>query len=194
MALSSPISSVVTAAPQRPPLERLLPDRPLQLPPILAALSRCGVDYVIVGGLAGTAHGSSYPSFDLDIAYSRAEANLERVAEALRQLEVTLTNAPPDLPLQIDTTTLRNGAKLTFDTAFGRFDIFGHIDGIKSCDDLRARSVTATLEGAEVRVASIDDLIAMKRASNRAKDRLMVEEYIVIADEQRRLTEKGQSS
>jgi hypothetical protein len=34
----------------------------------------------------------------------------------------------------------------------------------------------------------------MKRASNRAKDRLMVEEYIVIADEQRRLTEKGQSS
>ncbi len=171
-----------------------LPDRPLQLPPILAALSKCGVDYVIVGGLAGTAHGSSYPSFDLDIAYSRAEANLERVAEALRQLEVTLTNAPPDLPFQIDTTTLRNGANLTFDTAFGRFDIFGHIDGIKSYDDLRARSVTATLEGAEVRVASIDDLIAMKRASNRAKDRLMVEEYIVIADEQRRLAEKGQSS
>jgi hypothetical protein len=30
-------------------------------------------------------------------------------------------------------------------------------------------------------------LIAMKKAANRTKDKLMVEEYLVIADEQRRL-------
>ena len=48
----------------------------------------------------------------------------------------------------------------------------------------------AEIEGVEVPIASIDHLIAMKRAANRTKDKLMLEEYIVIADEQRRL-EKG---
>jgi hypothetical protein len=42
-----------------------------------------------------------------------------------------------------------------------------------------------------VKVASIDHLIAMKRASNRTKDKLMLEEYIVIADEQGRPGESG---
>jgi hypothetical protein len=171
-----------------------IPDRALQLDPILAALERRGVDFVVVGGIAGLAHGSSYPSFDLDIAYARGDANLERIAAALRELKVTLTNAPPDLPFQIDAETLRNGANFTFDTVFGRFDILGQIAGIKSYDELSARSVPATLEGHDVRIASIDDMIAMKRASDRAKDRAMLEEYIVIADEQSKLAKGDQSS
>ena len=41
-----------------------------------------------------------------------------------------------------------------------------------------------------IRVASIDHLISMKRAANRTKDKLMLEEYIVIADEQKELARK----
>ena len=54
-----------------------------------------------------------------------------------------------------------------------------------------------TIEGVAVRVVSLDDLIAMKRAANRTKDKLMVEEYIVIADAQKKLAreeeERGES-
>jgi predicted nucleotidyltransferase len=170
-----------------------IPDRRLELEPILSVLEKHGVDFVVVGGIAGMAHGSSYPSYDLDIAYGRDDANLESLAEALRELEVTLTNAPPDLPFQTDAETLRNGANFTFDTEFGRFDILGHIAGVKSYDELKARSRQATLEGRGVRIASIDDMIAMKRASARAKDKTMLEEYIVIADEQRKLAESDQA-
>lgn len=170
-----------------------IPGQPLELAPILAALEEQVVDVVVVGGIAGMAHGSVYPSFDLDVAYARDESNLERLARALRKLEVTLTNAPVDLPFQIGAETLRNGANFTFDTKHGRFDMLGHIAGIKSYEELKARSVRATLEGHEVRVASIDDMIAMKKASNRAKDRTMLEEYIVIADEQLQMQKAPQA-
>ena len=148
-------------------------------------LVRAGVDFVVIGGLAGLAQGSSYPTFDLDIAYAREPANLERLVEVLRELDVHLTNAPADLPFQVDRRTLEDGANFTFDTKYGRFDILGHVPGVSSYDELRAEP-TRPIEGVEVRVASIDHLIAMKRAAGRTKDKLMLEEYIVIADEQRR--------
>jgi hypothetical protein len=162
------------------------PDQPLSPQPIFEALARHGVDFVVVGGLAGLAHGSAYPTFDLDIGYSRDRPNLERMAAALADLDVSLRNAPADLPFQLDARTLDNGANFTFDTTYGPLDILGHVPGIGSYDELRAQSAVAEIEGVEVRVASIDHLIAMKRAANRAKDRLMLEEYIVIADEQQR--------
>jgi hypothetical protein len=36
--------------------------------PILRALVQHRVDFVLIGGLAGMAHGSAYPSYDIDIA------------------------------------------------------------------------------------------------------------------------------
>ena len=35
--------------------------------PLLLALVDAGVDFVLIGGLAGGAHGSSYPTFDVDV-------------------------------------------------------------------------------------------------------------------------------
>ena len=82
--------------------------------------------------------------------------------------------------------TLANGANFTFDTAFGSFDILGDIAGVKRYDDLRRESTEKRIEGVGVRVASLDHLIAMKRAANRAKDQLMVMEYVELADEIRK--------
>ena len=157
---------------------------PLDAKALLEALGRHAVDFVVVGGLAGMAHGSSYPSFDLDVAYARDTANLERMVAVLRELDVKLTNAPPDLPFQVDARTLESGANFTFDTEHGRFDILGDIEGVRSYDELRSAASIARIEGVEVRISSIDHLIAMKRAANRPKDRFMLEDYIAIADEQ----------
>jgi hypothetical protein len=153
---------------------------------MLEALVGHGVDFVVVGGFAGLAHGSSYPTQDLDIAYARDPENIKRLVDALRELGVTLRGAPNDLPFQLDERSIENGANFTFDTEHGSFDVLGAIDGIRSYDELRNAATKGRLEGVEVRYASLDHLISMKRASNRAKDKLMVEDYIVIADEEQR--------
>lgn len=165
-------------------------DGPLRALDLLKALNEGGVDYVVVGGLAGQLHGSAYPTYDLDVAYARDRPNLERLAKVLVGLDVKLRGAPPDLPFQIDAQTLSNGANFTFESEYGWFDILGDIDGIKSYESLRSKAKFEDLDGTDVRVASIDHLISMKRAANRTKDRLMLEEYIVIADEQRKLAER----
>ncbi len=158
----------------------------LKAGPLLETLTRHGIDFVVIGGVAGLAHGSAYPTFDLDVAYSRDRGNLERLASALRELDVNLRGAPADLPFQVDARSLGNGATFTFDSPYGSFDILGDVPGIGAYEELRRDALVATIDDIEVRIASIDHLIAMKRAANRTKDKLMVEEYIVIADEQRR--------
>ena len=154
--------------------------------PMLQALVGNDVDFVVVGGLAGMALGSSYPSFDLDLAYDRSPANLERLAAALQELGATLRGAPSDLPFLLDARTLKAGANFTFDTPYGPLDILGDAAGAPRYDKLRADSVEGTIAGVLVRVSSIDHLIAMKETAGRTKDKLMATEYRVLADEIRR--------
>jgi hypothetical protein len=116
-----------------------------------------------------------------------------RLVDALQEIGVTLRGAPADLPFQLDAATLANGATFTFDTEFGSFDILGDPAGIKGYDELRRDAMVEEIFGIEVKVASLDHLIAMKRAANRPKDQLMVLEYVELADEIRRreAEEKG---
>ena len=63
-----------------------LPPKPPDLPKLLEPMVRNGVDFVVIGGMAGIANGSSYPSFDLDIAYARRKDNVARLVRALREI------------------------------------------------------------------------------------------------------------
>ena len=82
---------------------------------------------------------------------------------------------------------MENGANFTFVTPYGDLDLLADVGGVRSYRELRDTAVMYEIEGFKIPVASIDHLIAMKRAANRPKDHIMLEEYIAIADEQRDL-------
>ena len=63
-----------------------MPEEPFRPRELLRVLAAHDVDFVVVGGMAGTARGSAYITRDLDIAYARDDENLERLAAALRDL------------------------------------------------------------------------------------------------------------
>jgi hypothetical protein len=145
----------------------------------------------VIGGVAGGAHGSAYGTEDVDIAYSRARENLERVAALLQDLGATLRGAPAGLPFILDARSLSEGGNFTFETALGKVDILASPSGAPAYEVLRSDAKEISLEGRRILVASLDHLIAMKEAARRTKDKLHASEYRVISDLLRAAKEEG---
>ena len=154
-----------------------MPDEPAEFDPtaILRVLVAYEVKFVVVGGVSGNLHGSTTLTEDIDIAYARDRENLERLASALRELRAKLRGAPKDLPFKLDAATLRAGLNFTFSTRLGPLDCIGEAAGGFTYDNLVGNAEPYPLSGMMVVAASLDDLIRMKRAAGRIKDRIEVE-------------------
>ena len=151
---------------------------------ILHRLQAHGVRFVLIGGLAAKAHGSPTLTVDIDICYARDRDNLERLAAVLAELGAVLRGAPADLPCHPDRRTLERGDTFTLTTAYGDLDILGTPSGVAGFEELNANADEAELDEAlVVRVASLDDLMRMKRAAGRPKDRVELEILGALRDE-----------
>ena len=74
-----------------------------------------------------------------------------------------------------DGRTLRRTSILTLETDDGGLDLLVAPPGAPAYPTLRARADVVSLEGVEVRIASLDHLLAMKRAAGRPQDLVDVE-------------------
>jgi len=153
--------------------------------PLLDLLVRHEVDFVVVGGLAAAARGSARATFEIDVAYARDEANLERLAEALREAGAALRGAPPDVSFLLDAETLALGQNFTFSTRFGPLDILGDPAGAPAYRELREAATPVEIRGFTISVASLDHVIAMKEAAGRPHDKATAAELRAISDELR---------
>lgn len=156
----------------------LLPDfEPWKL---IERLNRGAVDFVVIGGIAGVVHGSAQFTRDLDVCYATDEPNLERLGAVLVDLEARLRGVTDDVPFVPDGRTLRHTQVLTLDTPLGPFDILAAPSGFPGYGALAAAAQKVEIDGVAFKVASIEHLIAMKRAAGRPKDLVAVEELEAI--------------
>lgn len=137
-----------------------------------------GVRFVVIGGYAGGLLGAPFITNDLDVCYERSPDNLERLASALLQMNAKLRVAKvdEDLPFILDARTLAAGDSFTFTTDLGSLDVLGTPSGTAGYPDLASRAeLLPVADDLSVPVAALGDLMRMKRASGRVKDRLQLE-------------------
>jgi predicted nucleotidyltransferase len=142
---------------------------------LLKRLVEGDVDFVVIGGVAVIAQASPRLTKDLDICYSRAKANLEALGAVLVAAEGKLRGIDEDLPFVPDAQTLQRTVILTLRTVDGDIDLLVEPSGCPPYDVLKANADRIDVEGLPVLVASIDDLIAMKRAAGRPQDLIDLE-------------------
>jgi hypothetical protein len=153
---------------------------------LLRTLASAGVEFVVVGGVAGAAHGLARATYDLDVVYSRAAPNLERLEAALAPLAPYLRGAPPGLPFRLDAETLRRGLNFTLTTTLGDLDLLGEIAGGGGYAQLVPDSDEAVLFDARCRFLGLEKLIQVKRAAGRPKDLEVIAELEALKEERDR--------
>ena len=153
---------------------------------LLRVLSRARVDFIIVGGFAGTLHGSTVPTRDLDLVYSRDHDNIGRLVTALAPHGPYLRGAPPGLPFRWDSGTILAGLNLTLITDLGALDLLGEIVGGGDFQELRPHAERVSLFGVECLCLGLRKLIDVKRATGRARDLQAVADLEALLEEQER--------
>jgi hypothetical protein len=165
---------------------------PHDLPALVEALDRHGVDYLLVGGAAAFIYGATRLTEDADCVIRRERANLIRLADAMRELHARLRvggmtdDEARQLPVKIDAPMLQGVNITTWMTDAGGFDILPGLaaeDGhIIPFEELATRGTVIPYNGVAVRLASLEDIITAKEHADRPKDHEALPELRALRD------------
>lgn len=149
--------------------------QPARLRELLERLVQADVRFVLVGGLAVNAWGYVRGTQDVDLVPDPAPGNLERLVGLLQEMggrvEVAGGTAGPGGLAAF----LRAGDRTLVATDAGYVDVLQGLPQVPRYAELEAEAVDVEIGEVSVRVCSLNALLAMKRASTRARDRDDVE-------------------
>jgi hypothetical protein len=144
---------------------------PLRLRLLLERLRGADIDFVLVGGLAVNAWGYLRATRDIDLVPDPSADNLGRLDSLLVELGGRVEVGGKLLEPSAIRTFLRTGDRTLVLTDLGRIDILQGLPQVPSFAALDQRASEIDMDGLKVKVCSLDDLLAMKRASDRPRDR-----------------------
>jgi hypothetical protein len=156
----------------------------VEIEKLLECLLKADVEFIVVGGVAATAFGSTYVTADLDICYKRSKENISRLVQALAPLNPQLRGPqelPLDVPFHFDERTVQNGGNFTLITSLGSIDLLSELSGIGKYEDIAANYLDTIQVGPLLcQSISLAGLIRNKEASKRPKDLIHVIELKAI--------------
>ena len=146
----------------------------LDIAGLLGALSKYGVRFVLIGGIAAQIHSLPVPAtIDVDITPARDQKNLNRLAEVFEELKATLLTAD-DTGAWFPRHPVENWSQydtLHLITQCGLLDIVFTPDGApRGYDDLVSESVEGKFGATAFAMISKEQWVRLKSASGRAKD------------------------
>jgi len=146
-------------------------DRPADL---LGSLCDAGIEFLVVGGMAGVLQGVSVVTSDLDIVHDRFTENVERLHALLARLDARHRGQPRDRILGPTLEELSGSGHLNLVTSLGPLDVLCELDPGVGYQELVADAIELTDGEKTIRVLGLRRLVEIKSRSKRAKDRVML--------------------
>jgi predicted nucleotidyltransferase len=141
---------------------------------IAAAFNEHGVRYVVIGAFAAIAQGAPIaPTRDVDFTVDDSSDNLARLSAALTELDARVrTDSVEDgLPFAHDAASLARAGMWNLICSYGEFDIAFRPSGFQGgYTELQTHAHRVMVDGVDVSVADLDDVIRSKEAAGRPKD------------------------
>jgi hypothetical protein len=142
---------------------------------LLALLHQAQIPFVVVGGVAAVAHGSSLFTRVLDVVIPMEPALLDRLIEVLAPHHPRHALRPDLGPIVQDGEALAGFRMLLIDTDLGRLDVIAEVPPAGRHGDLRTVALPL-IAGHETRVVALEQLIAIKEQAARPKDLIAARE------------------
>lgn len=159
---------------------------------VLGALNAAGVRYLVVGGVAVVLHGHLRTTADLDLVVSLEPANARRAIDAVSALGYR-PRAP--VPAEHFADPGERAAWIA-DKGLTVFSLWSDRTPALEIDlfvrepfdfeQAWSRRVTVSLDATTATVASLEDLLALKRAAKRPQDLADIESLEAIAARERK--------
>jgi hypothetical protein len=131
---------------------------------MLSALCEEKAEFLIVGAYAMAVYGLPRATGDIDLFVGLAPANSQKVYRALKRFGAPLSDVQPD-------TFTQSGVFFQIGIPPRRIDLLTTIDGV-SFEEAWSNRFTTQVEGLELQVISVNDLMRNKAAAGRPKDKL----------------------
>jgi predicted nucleotidyltransferase len=136
---------------------------------VLRRLASNGVDFIVVGMMAGVLRGAPLLTADLDLVHRRSAQNVARLLRVLAGLDAIYRHDPRRLRPE-ESHLMSPGHQLLV-TTHGDLDCLGTVGDGKTYEDLLARAPELQVaEGLTVRVIDLPTLIELKEKAGRPKD------------------------
>jgi hypothetical protein len=146
---------------------------PLDPELLFTTLARHQVEFVLIGALAARLQGFPRFTSDADITPARDNANLLRLAAALRELDarVYTEQIPEGLSFDCSPQMLARADIWNLITKAGRLDLAFTPSGTSGFADLAPQAIRFEVYGHILLAARLEDIIRSKEAAGRAQDR-----------------------
>ena len=137
--------------------------------PLLARVARAlnhqRLEAVMLGNAAAALHGAPVTTVDIDFLFRKTRTNVAKLKAVAQELDATIFRPfyPPT-----DMYRLEN------DDAGIQLDFLTRAHGVRSLSSLRSRAVEVSFLNHSLLVAALEDIIASKRSTDRAKDKAVL--------------------
>lgn len=147
---------------------------------LLSKLCENDFDFIVIGGFAAAAYGSSFVTSDLDVCAILTPDNIEKLRRALEDIHPKHRIANNKLSF-IETPKSIDGINnLYLQTDIGILDLLSNVTGVGDFEELSKSCIEIKVYGYKCKIISIEDLIKAKLALKRPKDLEVAKELEII--------------